>query len=412
MRRHLYLTARQVGLLGLSTLIIWGRSTQAAEENVSQAAAENVFRPYVDFVQIHSDNILLAPDDASDRTLLGIPKVSDTFSRQTVGFSYDNEIGRQHLTADLGLNHTDFDQLTQLDYSGKDFSANWNWLVGHDLEGNVGAIYIKAITPFEDFREPELNLRTNRKEFFDGAWHFHPSWRLLVGASDESLDYSLPSQIGENRNENIREYGVEFAPASRSSIGLQVRKIRDEFPNVDQASAPSGGSNSKQTELDLKISWNLSERTNLSFSGGHVERRYDLVSANDFSGFNGRATAVWSPTEKLGFTVDTWRQLVTAYDFTNLYSINHGFSIEPTWRISEKLRLLGLFKHETRNFTPDVPSSNQRQDNFQTAKLTLSYSPIRHLLLNAALGHDDLGSTFPTQTYRANNVMVNADYKF
>jgi exopolysaccharide biosynthesis operon protein EpsL len=404
MHRRLLLTAREVRLLVLSTLVIWCRPSLADDENV--------FRPYVDYVRFHSDNLLLAPDDANERALLGIEKISDTFSRKAVGFSFDDQIGRQHLTADLNLNRTDFDNLTQLDYNGKDFSSNWNWLVGHDVEGNIGAIYIKAITPFEDFRAAELNLRTNRKAWVDGAWHFHPSWRVSVGASDESLDYSLASQLGENRNENIRQCGLDFTPATGSTIGIQLRKIRDEFPNVDQTSAPSGGSNSTQTELDLNVSWKITENTNLSISGGRTDRRYDLVSTNDFSGFDGHAIGVWSPTEKLGFNVGVWRELVTAYDFTNLYSINHGFSFESTWRFSEKLKIIGFFKHETRNFTPDLPSSNERQDNFQAAKLTLSYSPYRHFLTSASLAHNDLGSTFPSQTYRANNVMVNADYKF
>jgi exopolysaccharide biosynthesis operon protein EpsL len=404
MHRRLLLTAREARLLVVSTLVIWCGPTLADDENV--------FRPYVDYVQFHSDNMLLAPDDAFDRTLVGIEKVSDTYTRKAVGFSYDDQIGRQHLTADIDVNRTDFQNLTQLDYNGEDFSANWNWLVGHDIEGNLGTTYIKAITPFEDFHDAELNLRTDRRVAADATWHFHPSWRLVVGASDESLDYSLLSQLGEDRNENIRECGVDFTPATGSTIGLQLRKVRDEFPNVDQASAPSGGSNSMQTELNLKLSWKLTENTNVSFSGGRAERKYDLDSANDFSGFNGRAITVWSPTEKLSFTVNAWRELVTAYDFTNLYSINHGFSIEPTWRISEKLKVLVSFKHETRNYTADVPTSDQRQDNFQAAKLTMSYSPLRHLLLSASLAHNDLGSTDPTQTYRANSVMVNADYKF
>jgi exopolysaccharide biosynthesis operon protein EpsL len=395
--KRIVLKVRQARWLILSVLAILCTSLFAAEEKA--------FRPYFDYAKFHSGNILLAPDDTNEQTLLGSPKLSDTFSRKTIGFSYDDEISRQHLTADLKINSVRFDRLSQLDYLGKDFSANWEWNVGNHIKGNLGGSYVKTLTSFEDFHKAELNLQTQRREFLNSSWLVHPSWRLLAGISKESIGYSLASQLAENRNENVKELGLDFVAASQNSIGLQVRQIRDEFPaavNID----------STQNELRLKIDWHLSEKTKLVFSGGRAARKYDHASADDFSGLNARATGSWSPSGKLDLNFAIWREIATAYDFTNLYSLNRGLSIEPSWRLSEKLRFVGSLKYEDRDYVANAAGPGHRRDTVKRAMLTLRYSPFRHVLLDASLSRDTSRSTIPSQTYSANTVMVDVGYKF
>jgi hypothetical protein len=224
------------------------------------AAADDVFHPYVGYSFLYDENVLGIPDGANT----GGQDLSDTSRRAEAGLAFNKRISQQVLSAKLNLYHVTYDHMRQLDNDGTDFLGNWNWHVGDRAEGNVGASYVQGLahyveglTPLANLGTQERNLRTERREFFDGSWRLHPSWRLRGGLSRDSLHYDLDSQKLGNRTENTSEVGVDYLASSGSTFGVQLRHTRGDLPNPQQIGALLVDNSYDQNEIKASINWLL-----------------------------------------------------------------------------------------------------------------------------------------------------------
>lgn len=193
------------------------------------AAPDQVLRPYVGYAVGQDDNVL-GIGSAGDA-------VSSTSRRAEAGVLFDKRLGQQVVSAALQWNRTSYVQLPELDHDGKDARLNWNWHVGNRFDGNVGATYVQSLAPFVNFHGRERNLRTERRQFVDGGWLLHPSWRVRAGLARDTLAYELDTQQAGNRADNIGELGLDYMARSGSTIGTQLRHTRGQFPNRQQFGA-------------------------------------------------------------------------------------------------------------------------------------------------------------------------------
>ncbi|NMM39112.1 MAG: putative exosortase B-associated extracellular polysaccharide biosynthesis transporter EpsL [Glaciimonas sp.] len=383
------------------------------------AAENDVFRPYVGYSFSYDENVLGIPDGANPKG----EKLSDTSRRAEAGLAFNKRISQQVLSAKLNLAHVTYDRLGALNNDSKDLLANWNWHVGDRLEGNLGASYVEALTPYANGQTPfvnfniqEPNLRTQRREFVDGAWRLHPSWRLRSGLSRDTLNYDLDSQKTGNRVEDSSELGLDYLARSGSTVGIQLRHTRGDLPNPQQIGALVVDNSYDQNEIKAKINWLLTGKTQLQFLGGHVQRKHDFFSARDYSGLNARLIANWQATGKIGVTLSGWREIGALDDLTASYTLNQGVSIGSTWDLTSKLRLDGQLKHETSDysgaaaFTSLLPAD--RKDIFRTASLKLTYRTTDHLQLAALLYRKNRDSNIAGNSTPNNGMMLSSRYEF
>ncbi|MEC5218952.1 exopolysaccharide biosynthesis operon protein EpsL [Actimicrobium sp. GrIS 1.19] len=288
----------------------------------AMAAADDVFRPYIGYALSQDDNVLGVGDGSS--TTGGS---NSALSRHAEAGLFVNErLSQQIITAALKFSHITYDELPELNNDGKDLLVNWNWHLGNHLDGNIGSSYVQALTPFVNFHSRERNLRADRRQFVDGGWLFHPSWRVRAGASRDSLTYDLASQQGGNRVENVLEVGLDYLAPSGSTFGTQLRHTRGEFPNPQQIGAELVDNSYNQDEIKAKISWLMTAKTQLQFLGGLVQRRHETFPSRDYSGFNARLTTIWQASAKTGVTAAAWREIGALDDVTASYTLNQGLS--------------------------------------------------------------------------------------
>ena len=383
------------------------------------AAPDDVFRPYVGYSFAYDENVLGIPDGANTSG----QDLSDTSRRAEAGIAINKRISQQVLSAKLNLYQVTYDHLRQLDNDGKDFLGNWNWHVGDHVEGNLGASYVQGLAPYVQGLAPlanvgvlERNLRTQRREFFDGSWRLHPSWRLRGGLSRDSLNYDLDSQKVGNRTEDMTEVGVDYLAASGSTFGVQLRHTRGDLPIPQQLGALLVDNSYDQNEVKAKINWLLTGKTQLQFLGGYVQRKHDFFSERDYSGLNARLIANWQATGKLGVSLSGWREIGALYDVTTSYTLNQGVSVGSTWNVTSKVKLDGLLKHETSDFSGTTAFSSAlpvgRKDTYRTASLKLTYLPTDHLQLVAEAHRKNRDSTVNGNSYPNNGVMLSSRYEF
>ncbi|HEX9172379.1 MAG TPA: XrtB/PEP-CTERM-associated polysaccharide biosynthesis outer membrane protein EpsL [Telluria sp.] len=371
------------------------------------AAPDQVIRPYVGYAIATDDNVL-GVDRSGDAA-------SSTSRRAEAGVLLDKRIGRQALSAALHLTQTTYEQLPELDNDGKDLRLNWNWHLGNHFDGNIGASYVQALAPFVNFHDRERNLRSERREFADGGWLLHPSWRLRTGVSRDTIAYDLAAQQAGNRVEHVGELGLDYLARSGSTIGTQLRHTRGQFPNRQQIDPLSLDNSYDQDELKAKVNWLITGKTQLQFLGGLVQRKHDAFAARDYRGFNARLNANWQASAKLGVALAGWREIGALDDVTASYTLNQGVSLGAAWDVTEKLRVDGQLKHETSDYsgTATIASAlSERKDSVRRASFGLVYKPTAHLRLSAQAYHAQRRSTLAGNSYPTSGLLLNSRYEF
>ena len=377
----------------------------------AQADISETFKPFVSVGLTYDDNLLRLPDDAPP----GIQR-SDRATQAMAGFTLDRPIGRQKLTGQAKLSRTTFDHYDQLDYNGKDFSLDWAWVAGNYFDGNIGGSYQQVLTPFNDFHSEQRNLRTQRRQYANGGWRMHPSWRLRAGFQRDRFDYELEAQSLNNRQEDRSELGLDYLAASGSRVGLVARHIKGSFLNPRRIGATFLDQNYTQDELKANIHWLYSEITQVQLLAGYAKRKHDTFTERDTSGLNGRVSISWKPRSKLRFNAEGWREFSAVESVVVNNSVNKGASVNASWDISAKVQANAGFKREKRNFErlPYVFFNGDPSDTTRSTSVGVVYQPARKVQLSVT-GFKDRRTGTPlagTGSYRAKGVSMLATVQF
>ncbi|MDP2222967.1 XrtB/PEP-CTERM-associated polysaccharide biosynthesis outer membrane protein EpsL, partial [Nitrosomonas sp.] len=343
----------------------------------------------------------------------------DMSHRFTGGLMFEKEISRQRLTANLNWTHTSFEKFNQMDNDLKSLNGNWNWFLGNRLEGNMGASYVQSLAPFL-FQPGVKNIRTEQTEFINAIWRFHPSWNLNGRYTRYDLNTDSPNDRMRflNRTEDRFEGGIDYVTSSGNTVGVLFRDILGNFPALVRAPDGSFTDNSyDQKEVMAKINWMVSEKSRFYGTGGWVERKNASFTQRDFSGFNARILYEWQPTSKVGLTVNGWRETSSMQALTASFSLNTGASIIPSWNITQKVRLEGIFSYETRNFSSFAIRTDEIlplgiHNTLRNAAIKLIYNPYLGLQLSASVYNNHLKSDTAFGGFSANGANINLQYTY
>ena len=375
------------------------------------AAEGDTFTPYVGYGIYHDDNISRQPDD-------GV-RSGDTWRKTTVGIRFDKEISRQRVRVDASLNDTKYDDFSRFDNDGRRLLANWNWVMGNRFSGNVGTSYIETLTPFNDVAADGTPLpssvRTQRRSFANGGWHFHPAWRVTAGVSRDDVNYEdIPSA---RLSIDASEVGIDYIARSQNRIGLVLRHSDATYPNQ----LPGLGSDYTQDEVKANVKWRLTGKTDLQFLGGWARRRFDSQVGRDFTGPDARLTANWAATGKTSFTLAAWRELGSGIyrydheaivgepdDLSSNYSRNTGASIKANWQATAKMGFDAMLQSEDRDY-----NRIDRSDRYRKSTVGMTYLPLRQLNIRLSVYDQRLDSDATSATtYRTKGFQIATRYEF
>ncbi|WP_230538426.1 XrtB/PEP-CTERM-associated polysaccharide biosynthesis outer membrane protein EpsL [Janthinobacterium sp. FW305-129] len=376
------------------------------------ADISDTIKPFVATSYSYDDNLMRLPDDVPG---FSGPR-SDTSRMLQAGFLFNRPIGRQVLTGQAKWSKVSFNRFSQFDYDGKDYLADLEWHIANHLEGHVGASYAQTLTPFSDFQSTVRNLRTQRREYLNGAWRFHPSWRVRGGLSRDRYLYDLPSQAFSNWTEDATEFGVDYLARSNSRIGLQLRHLNGKYPNRSALEASVYGNGYRQDEIKANVFWELSGITQVEFLGGWVRHRNNLLAGRDDSGTNGRLSVYWKPLGKVNFTGIVWREFGSVDNSLVTSSLNTGASVGATWAATSKVRVDALLRQERRDFAAisGLVLPGDGRDTTRTASLGATYAPHQKIQLGVRLFHErrEGVAIIDSGSYRAKGISFNGSVQF
>lgn len=385
----------------------------------SAAVIGKVVQPFGSYTYTADDNLLRIRDKVDPLPLLGTRNLFDMSHRFTGGLMFEKEISRQRLTANLNWTHTSFDKFNQMDNDLKSLTGNWNWFLGNRLEGNMGASYVQSLAPFL-FQPGVKNIRTEQTEFINAIWRFHPSWNLNGRYTRYDLSNDSPSNVFRflNRIEDRFEGGVDYLTSGRNTVGVLFRNIIGDFPILIRAPDGSSTDNSyDQKEALAKINWAVSAKSNLSGTGGWVERNNASFTARNFSGFNARMTYHWQPTDKIGLSITGWRETAAMQQLTASFSLNTGVRVVPSWDITQKIRLEGDFFYQHMKFDRFSILTDEAlplgiHNTLRNSAIKLIYTPYLGLQLSASIYNNYLKSDTKFGGFNANGVNINLQYTY
>lgn len=378
----------------------------------AQAAISDTIHPFVSATYSYEDNLLRLPD--------GVPgpqgSRSDTLTQLQAGLLFERPIGRQILTGQAKVSRVSFNHYDQLNYNGKDVSAEWQWFVLRNFSGHVGASYSQVLTPFTDYHSSERNLRTTRREYADGYWRFHPSWQVHAGLSTTKYSYDLASQRFIDRTEDSSDVGLDYLAASGSRFGVLARHAKGSYPNKPVIGGMVIDNGYKQDELKANVYWLLNGVTQVQVLAGWARRDHNFFTGYDASGANGRVTVYWQPLGKLKFNASTWREFQAVESTLVNSSLNKGVSVGANWDIDAKLKGDASIRHERRNFNVinAVVLAGEPSDSGNLLQAGLTYTPLNSVQLNLSVFRDSrTGSAYVgTGSYTSKGVSLTATGQF
>eukprot|EP01030_Chromulinospumella_sphaerica_P010144 gene10144-9952_t len=374
----------------------------------AHAALSDTLHPFAGSTYSYDSNLFRADGGFSD------PAESDRVRETFAGVGVDRTFGRQRLSGSARISRVNFDRFSLLDYSGRVANATLYWQLGNHLDGQLGGSYSSALTSFSDYQGSERNLRVQRADFVDGGWRFHPSWRVRARLSKDKYEYDVASQRYLNREDKASEVGIDYLGISGSTIGLQVRRVKGDYP-TPQALGPFVFDPSyTQNDVKLKVFWKFSEQHQLQFLGGRVRRGHESQILRDSNGTNGRVTDTWNVTRTVSLVSALWREYIPFEGSSASYSLNKGGSIDGKWVVSSKIQATGQLRYLERDFAGfAAPVTIAPQDKAHVISLGLNYSPLQNLMLSASVNRDHrTTNTRFSRSYQSNGASFSASIEF
>jgi exopolysaccharide biosynthesis operon protein EpsL len=339
------------------------------------AEISDTIHPFLSTSILYEDNLLRLADNAPTPP----QGRSDIIKKVEGGLLFERPIGRQVLSGQAKLTKAMFTRYSELDYTGKDLLALWNWRLANHLEGHVGSSYSQVLAPYNDFHTNQRNLRIQRRQYVDGTWRFHPSWQMRGGYSRDSFTYDLAAQRFNNRVEQAGEIGWDYLASSGSKVGVLFRRLDAVYPDHRTSGFTTIDDGYTQNEAKANINWILSGITQIQFLGGWVQRKHTVFTGRDDSGVNARLVTNWSPRRKIQFVLAWWREFTAVESTSFSSSLNNGASIGAKWDATSKLRFDTQFKREKRDFSSSGLAATGLNDLTRSATLGVTYTPVRNV---------------------------------
>lgn len=376
------------------------------------AQQDEGFHPFAGVGWGHDDNLLRVPDNSPgfDNTR------ADSWKQGVAGFYYDHTWSRQRLTLLTRVARVDYDHFKQLNYTGKDVEGTWYWQLGNHLSGKAGSVFDETLAPYTDFNSDQRNLRTHRRNFFDGAWRFHPSWQAKTAFSKDSYNYELNSQRFNDRSEYVSELEGDYLPASGSTIGLVYRHLNGRYPNGYPIGFFIVNNDYKQDELKARIDWVITGSTTLQGLVGYAKRDQPSFGGTTKGG-NGRLSLLYTPRGKVTYTASLWRDFAPLESTVVSTSLNKGASLGATWNATAKIKVDALATYEKRAFDPRASSSLQGanlRDSLRTASLNAVWQATRKIQVSTGVVHQSRSGSavLGLGSFKSNMVTLNASLTF
>ncbi len=391
----------------------------AYPEELSAAATGRRLHAYVYGGLYHDSNLLRLPSGFNTSF-----SKSEDFSKLGVGARADLAISRQRLLLEGQIDENRFHNFSELDNTGGRASATWNWELGNNWSGSLGASKDRALSGFGQIVSATVikDMVDQDRGFANAAFRITPDWRVRAGVASYRYEHDGPGRSFLDSEQTDTILGADYVTPLQNSLGVQWRNSRGDFPNLQQVTPTLTNSHYKEDEPSVVLHYNLGGKSSVDGRLGVTHRTYDEPGQRDFRGATGNFAFHWTPTPKTLLDVTAFRETrpfttnsigssLSSFNSTASYVVSRGISFAPHWAVTDQLVLQAQLIEERDTYQGDPTTATLREDKFRAGSVSVGWTPLRPLLLSLSLERGKRTSNGGFD-FDYNTVSANARYTF
>jgi exopolysaccharide biosynthesis operon protein EpsL len=387
-------------------VMMGGLSLLISQKVLAAALFNHIVQPYVGTQLSYDNNLLRLPSNFTP-DMSGGKTTTSSFSKQIkAGLALKWQISQQELLVDANVNQNWYSTFNELNYTGYNASARWNWQLGHRLKGAISYNNRFILGSYSQINTLVNNLEKDLSYVAKGAYEFFPDWYLHSGFMRTSTRYPSIERQQNNSDENSVEFGLRYATPLDNRLDFHVIIIDGKYPNRD-ASSPLDNAYMR-TNYNLDAQWIYSIKTRIRGQIGYLSQEFKHTSSRNFSAIIVSGDILWQVTRKSSLFLEAWRDIAPTDDLTSTFSLNQGVTLTPTWMWSEtpkiEVELPMSYKQQTTIGTTGLTSngiiSTLPQSNFSTIRVNVNYTPIPNVEMTAFMQYENRQSNSALHTYQ------------
>jgi exopolysaccharide biosynthesis operon protein EpsL len=381
------------------------------------SSAEGIvdIKPYASASISHDDNIFRFSSPEQAKAVLGSDDASDTVKQVDVGVAVNLRLSRQLVTAATSVNESTYSRFQNLNNTGNANSLRWSWRIGNDVYGELSTSKSEAIAGFNETRSQSKNLRTSSRQLASINWNLQPDWTLSANREHVKLDNALESSNVYDREDDIYESSIRYHNLSGTVLGLSYRVADSMYPNRTGFTQSIFGNESTQKDIIVSAAWVPTAKTRVTTRVSRVSLDRKDSSQRDFNGFSQRWNLDESLTSKTSVNLTAYQEVSPVEDVLSTYVKIKGWSINPIWDATDKIRVRSSFGYEARTYlgSAGISFNNiERYDESKLFNLSLTYAHTLRSLVQLQYQGEKRTSNTGNQGYQFNNVNLTLRYDY
>ncbi|WP_198007277.1 outer membrane beta-barrel protein [Nitrococcus mobilis] len=364
---------------------------------------------------IYNSNPFLISNDTVARNRLGTTDTGDFITRAGGGLQMTWPIGLQMLHFDGWIERNKYQNFTSLDHTAFDANLGWDWEIGRLWSGTVETGYSRGIASFQEFRALDKNVTTRQVTSADAGLRFLPDWEWVLGAHRRSTSFDKRSDLDRVESTGFTE--VHYNSAVNTRMGLRAEITRGDL-NRDERLADGTvlGNDYIETQYSVVLGVEGSEELSyLTGRFGFTQRKFDDRPERDFSGPTAHLSYLWKVTANTGLRLSAWRELQAQNNEIANYLISQGYSLEPIWQATVKIRVRGHYSFQNRDYQGRETPGNLnagREDDLHTIGLGIDYQALPNLYLSLEAKHQSRDSNREIRNFDYEQISAGVTYEF
>ena len=368
---------------------------------------------------LFDDNLFRLSRNLDPQTVVGKPTRSDQVRIGYMGFAIDKSYSQQRLKLDVTARDYQYHNFSQLNFNSLDYKGAWLWHLTQRLSGEIGIDRRVDQSNFADvLNRAGVNTITTQNRRLTGDWWFHGNWHAVATAADTEVRNSQINREQDSYREQSASLGLRYVANSGSSATLTGRQADGSYDKRPLNVGSQLDTGFTQQDLELRVSWALSGKSNLGGRVTRLQRRHDNFAARDFNGTAGQLDFTYTPTGKLQLAVSATRNIASYQSGPVSYYIDDSLTFAPIWQIDSKASLQLSLQKAQRKFLGDAPAPVSplvpagRSDQTESAQLRLLWAPIRAVNLSFTMQHSRRDSSTANVDFRDNSAGLSAEFSF
>lgn len=374
-------------------------------------------KPYVNASINYDDNLFRFSSSEQAKAAFGSSNTSDVVKQVDLGVVVNLRLSRQLITASSSINQNRYDRFENLNNTGKSNKLNWSWRLGNDLYGEISASENEAISGFNETNKRVKNLRTTSRQLANINWNLQPSWTLSATREFNQSENEVSSLNALNRDDDIYEAGIRYQNQRGTQLGVAYRVSDSTFPNRSGIEQVFYGDESSKKEIVVNAVWLPSAKTRVSTRLSNVNLDIKNLPQRNFNGISQRWSLDHSFTSKANVNLTAYQDVAPVDDIISTYVKVTGFSVNPSWILTDKIAVQAGLGYEERNYLGSAGillSSVEfdRYDESKLARVSLTYTPTLKSLVALQYQGEKRESNASNANYQYNNINFSMRYDF